>query len=78
MYYVYILKNSSGKYYTGVTTDLKRRLTEHNNKQSDFTAWSGPYTLEWYSAFKEKSHAYAFEKYLKSSSGAAFRNKHLI
>jgi len=30
-WYVYLLKCSDNSYYTGITTDLKRRLTEHNN-----------------------------------------------
>lgn len=29
-YFVYILRCSDGTLYTGVTTDLKRRLSEHN------------------------------------------------
>jgi len=36
------------------------------------------YHLIWYCAFLEKKKVLAFEKYLKSSSGFAFRNKHLI
>jgi predicted GIY-YIG superfamily endonuclease len=28
--------------------------------------------------FEDKSKAYEFEAYLKSSSGSAFRNKHLL
>ena len=78
MYYVYILKNDKGVFYTGVTDDLKRRLTEHNSGNSNFTSWSGPYTLVWYCAFHNKDLAYSFEKYLKSSSGYAFRNKRLV
>lgn len=79
MFYVYILKSKKvNKYYTGVTNNLKRRILEHNNKNSDFTAWSGPYILKWYCAFIDETIAYNFEKYLKSSSGTAFRNKRLI
>lgn len=79
MYYVYILKSKKiEKFYTGVTSDLKRRMKEHNSGNSDFTAWSGPYELVWYGAFSSKEKAYAFETYLKSSSGFAFRNKRLV
>ena len=79
MYYVYIIKSlKTKKYYTGATNDLKRRIKEHNSGNSDFTSWSGPYELIWYSAFNSKNKAYDFEKYLKSSSGFAFRNKRLI
>ena len=79
MYYVYILKSEKiKKYYSGVTDNLKRRLKEHNSGNSNFTSWSGPYKLVWYSVFNNKEKAYSFEKYLKSSSGFAFRNKRLI
>ena len=30
-WYVYIAKCSDGSLYTGITTNLKRRITEHNN-----------------------------------------------
>jgi len=79
MYYVYLLKSEKTRlYYTGVTENLKRRISEHNSGNSDFTSWSGPYKLVWYGAFESKKKAYDFEKYLKSSSGFAFRNKRLI
>lgn len=29
MYYIYILECSNGAYYTGYTTDLERRYSEH-------------------------------------------------
>ena len=79
MYYVYILKSQkNNKYYSGVTDNLKRRIKEHTGGNSDFTSWSGPYKLVWYGAFLDKKKAYEFEKYLKSSSGFAFRNKRLV
>ncbi len=31
MYFVYILKCKDGSLYTGITTDLARRLEEHKN-----------------------------------------------
>lgn len=30
-WFVYIIKTVSGKYYTGITTDVKRRFNEHKN-----------------------------------------------
>jgi Predicted endonuclease containing a URI domain len=79
MYYVYILQSElDGSRYTGVTQDLKRRVIEHNNGGAKYSKSKRPYRLIWYSAFIAKEKAYAFEKYLKSSSGSAFRNKHLI
>jgi putative endonuclease len=31
VYYVYILKCNDGSLYTGITTDVERRLDEHKN-----------------------------------------------
>jgi putative endonuclease len=33
MYFVYLLQCGDGSIYTGITTDLKRRLSEHKNKK---------------------------------------------
>jgi len=33
MYFVYILECKDGTVYTGITTDLKRRLAEHDSGQ---------------------------------------------
>ncbi len=30
---VYIIQTKTGKLYTGITTDLNRRFTEHSNKK---------------------------------------------
>ena len=32
-WYVYLLRCSDNSYYTGITTDLQRRLSEHNNSR---------------------------------------------
>jgi putative endonuclease len=33
MYYVYILKCSDKTFYTGITTNLEKRVKEHNSSQ---------------------------------------------
>ena len=78
MHYVYILKNAKGEKYIGTTQDLKSRLLEHNSGETKTTKNNGVYKIIWYCVFIEKSRAYEFEKYLKSSSGYAFTNKHLV
>lgn len=35
--YIYILKCNNGRYYTGSTPDLERRLAEHNRGKSKAT-----------------------------------------
>lgn len=32
MYYLYILKSENGQYYTGITSNLEKRLSEHMSK----------------------------------------------
>lgn len=78
MHYVYILRTESGEKYIGTTQDLKNRLEEHNNGETKTTKNNGEYKIIWYCAFTNKSRAYKFEKYLKSSSGCAFTSKHFL
>ncbi|MGX1929707.1 GIY-YIG nuclease family protein [Flagellimonas sp. 2504JD4-2] len=75
---VYILKCCDGKFYTGFTNDLDRRLKEHREGKSFSTSYRLPFELVTYIVFHDRQKAYAFEKYLKSGSGIAFRNKRLI
>lgn len=78
MQYVYILKCYDGTYYTGCTNKIDRRLEEHRNGKVSYTKDKLPLTLSWYCAFPEKHIAFQFEKYLKSGSGIAFRNKRFV
>ena len=78
MHYVYILELQNGDYYTGYTQDLKKRLKKHSEGSTKTTKRIPPEELAFYAAFKTKTNAIVFEKYLKSSSGFAFRNKRLI
>jgi putative endonuclease len=79
MYYVYIIQSQVDKsYYKGFTSDLKNQFDKHNRGGQMYTAKKKPFDLVWYCAFKEKSKALAFEKYLKIGSGFAFSKKHLI
>jgi len=79
MHYVYILQSCKDlSFYVGVTSDLKRRFNEHNSGGCKYSSSKAPFKVKWYSAFESKKTAIDFETYLKSSSGFAFRNKHLI
>ncbi|MDQ7045887.1 MAG: GIY-YIG nuclease family protein [Sulfurimonas sp.] len=46
-YYVYILRCSDDTLYTGITTDISRRIDEHNNsdKGAKYTKLRRPVTL---------------------------------
>ena len=79
MHYVYVLKSQiDNSCYTGSSTNIKERLIAHNQHSVKATKAKAPYTLVWYCAFPTKTQALEFEKYLKTGSGAAFRNKHLV
>src|ERR1041385_879080 len=75
---VYILKCSDGACYTGCTSDLEERLSRHNAGYIESTRSRLPIVLVFSCSFIDKQKAFEFEKYLKSGSGIAFRNKHLI
>lgn len=79
MYYVYLLQSErySEQRYIGSTSDLRRRLAEHNAGKSPHTAKYAPWTIVTYVAFSQERRAREFEGYLKSGSGHAFANKRL-
>jgi putative endonuclease len=57
---------------------LDRRIKEHNSHKIHYTKDKTPVNLICYMAFIDKYKAFEFEKYLKTGSGIAFRNRHLI
>ncbi|MFC3322257.1 GIY-YIG nuclease family protein [Mesorhizobium cantuariense] len=79
MWYVYLLesKAAEGERYTGVTSDLRRRIAEHNAGKSSHTSKFLPWRIVTYIAFSNRAKATSFERYLKSGSGHAFANKRL-
>lgn len=79
MFYVYLIGSlsSTEQRYVGMTTDLKRRLHEHNDGKSYHTSKFKPWRLVTYVAFSDRAKADSFERYLKSGSGHAFANKRL-
>jgi len=79
MYIVYILQSLKDRsYYTGITTNLKLRLKDHNLGTSKYSLSKKPFKITWHCIFNDEKKAIHFEKYLKSGSGIAFRNKRLI
>ena len=80
MYHVYILASLKDptRIYIGRTTDLHKRLQEHNSGQSQFTKSYTPWRFETYISFSKEHLAVAFERYLKAGSGHAFLKKRLL
>ena len=59
MYYVYIIQNTdSHELYSGYTTDLKRRLVEHNNQGKKFTTRkNGKWIIIYAEAYRSEENA---------------------
>jgi len=74
MYYVYILENESGDHYIGYTTNLKRRIKDHNHSKSRWTKKKGPWRLVYKEAHPTKKEAYLRERQIKRyKGGKAFK-----
>ena len=67
MYYLYLLKCADGTLYTGITTDLVRRLKEHNSSGlgSRYTRTRRPVTLIYSKKFSDRSSASIEESRIK-------------
>jgi len=59
-----------GSYYIGSTSDLRRRLEEHNNGKSKSTKSRGPFKLIYYEAYISEKDAKHREHNLKLGSRA--------
>ncbi len=70
MYAVYILECADGTLYTGITTDLKRRMHEHNNstRGATYTRVRRPVMLKFYQRFRSRSKASKVEYCIKQCS----------
>ena len=77
-YYVYILQSQKDKYwYTGYTSNLRKRFSEHQNGYTHSTKYRRPWKLIYYEACLSEGDALAREKYLKSGMGKRFIKKRL-
>ena len=67
MYYLYILKCSDKTLYTGITTDLERRIEEHNSNKlgAKYTSARRPVELIVSWKFKNRSLASKEEARIK-------------
>ena len=75
MYYVYILKCFDDTLYTGITTELERRLDEHNHsdKGAKYTRARRPVTLVYSENFIDRSLASKREYEIKKKMSRAMK-----
>ncbi len=55
--------------YVGFTTDLRKRFTEHNNRQELSTKYYALFELIHYEAYKNIKDAKRREEYFKTTKG---------
>lgn len=68
MYFLYILQCADSTFYTGITTDLKRRVAEHNgqgNSGAKYTSGRRPVSLVYVKKFENRSLALREEARVK-------------
>lgn len=70
MYHLYILKCADKTLYTGITTDLKRRVAEHNCTKlgAKYTSSRRPVEVIYSRKFKNRSSASIEESRIKKLS----------
>ncbi len=69
-YYVYVLKSTViDKHYVGFSTNVARRLRQHNAGKNRSTKPYRPYEILFFEEFDTKEKALSREKFLKSGQG---------
>ncbi len=76
-YYVYMVECSDGTYYTGITTDIERRVVEHNTseKGAKYTRARRPVKLVYSEEYPDRSSASKREWEIKNRLTRAEKQK---
>jgi len=79
MYTVYVLlSKSTGRFYTGQTSDLPRRLLEHQSGLARYTRNRGPWELVFSEEYATRAEAMTRERFFKSGKGRIFLKNLLV
>ncbi len=81
MYWVYVLENPRGMFYVGQTTDLEKRLADHNRADAfdgHFTRKNGPWKLVWSEKHESRSCAMRRELQIKRMKSSKWIRTRLI
>jgi putative endonuclease len=78
MFYAYVIRSKkNGRWYTGSTSNLRKRFKDHNNNQVFSTKNRGPFELIYYEACLNEQDGRVREKYLKSGMGKRYLKSRL-
>ena len=59
-------------FYTGYTSDLRKRFKQHNENKTGYTKGRGPYRIVYYEVCFNEDDAKARELYLKKGKGKRY------
>jgi putative endonuclease len=77
-YFVYVLRSKfDGKFYTGFTSDITKRLNEHNSGRVISTKKRIPFELVYFEFGLNLDDAIHREKYLKTTYGKRYIKQRL-
>ena len=74
---VYVIRSEKdGRFYVGMTSNLERRILEHNSGKTKSTKGFIPWKLVFFETHPDRLAARKREKYLKSGVGKEFIKKY--
>jgi putative endonuclease len=77
-YFVYILESLKDQgWYIGFTSDINRRIIQHNKGENISTKARIPLKLIYFEGYVSKNDAEGRERFLKSGAGRRFLKKQL-
>jgi len=66
-YDLYIIENTKGRLYIGVSQEVRKRVISHNRPEGpDWTQGKGPWKLIYTEEYSDQSSALKRERFLKS------------
>jgi putative endonuclease len=71
LYRVYVVQNAEGKFYIGLSEDVRRRIGQHNDGGSRWTKGRGPWARVWKSKKLSLGGARKLENSLKGQKGGS-------
>jgi putative endonuclease len=77
LYFVYVLKNHSGRFYIGSSAKPDQRLAAHNSGKVRSTKKHRPWQRIVLEEHPDRQEAESREKYLKSGWGRQWLKKHI-
>ena len=79
MYYVYILQSTTThKFYIGSTSNISKRLSQHNKGKNRSTKNRGPFVIVYQESYQTRSQAFIRELQIKSYKGGYNFHKLLL